>query len=105
MKRSLIAVAVALTLGVGLYAKDVKITACTADHKIAELGVTLDDRTPDSIAAEVRTAFVNAAKGLTAEAFVSREGFIAFVAGLSDEDKDSIVGIDGPPVIVAGSCK
>lgn len=105
MKSILIAFVVALTMGASLLAKDLTFTACTADQKIAELTVTLVDDASTSTEVNVRTAFVNAAKGLTAEALQARDGFVAFKAGLSAADWDAIVSLSGPPDIVAGSCK
>lgn len=105
MKTQLISLIIALALGSTLMAKDLTITACTADRKVAALGVSFVDETPANIEAEVRKAFTEAAKGLTAEELQGREGFLAFMAGLSDEDREYVAGLSGVPTITGDTCE
>lgn len=105
MKNQLIAFVIALSLGATLLAKDLALTACTSDKKEATLGVTFNDEVTAVVEGDVQKAFTDAAKGMTAEALLTREGFLAFVAGLSDEDRGYIVSITGAPEITGNSCK
>lgn len=102
--KKLIALVLALTFGATLLAKDLTYTACTSDKKVAALAVTIADDAPATVEAEVKTAFEDAAKGLTAEAPLGREGFLAFVAGLTDEARDNMA-LSGPPVLTGDNCK
>lgn len=97
--KKLLTFALFLALAVPVFAFDFNIHACTADDHSALLTLDILDGTSKEVTVDIRDVFSKVAKSLTADQLVSGEGFRAFITALSDEDKDAIQGIQGPPVI------
>lgn len=105
MKRFLAAIALVLTLAGTADAKTLNFKACTADGKPATLTAVIADTAAVAVSENVASAFTKAAAALPAERLLTTEGFRLFVAGLTDEAKQS-TELPGPPSIDAkGSCK
>lgn len=104
MKSIVIATLLSLTLAATAFAKPASFKSCTADQKVTILYVEVEEHAGESVLKNLKKAFDGAANALPASRLVTKEGFLLFVSGLSDEAK-AVTDIPQPPQIVEGSCK
>lgn len=93
-----------VSLGALAFAKDAQFTGCTSDKQSVQLSLDLVDDVSKDVEQHIQKVFADVAGRLTVDALVSRDGFTAFVAGLSEADKNAVASVEGPPSVV-GSCK
>ena len=104
MKYVAVSLAALMLASVGERAKDADFTGCTTDKKGATLTLALVDSVSATIVKDIQKAFSNAARQMSAEELVSPAGYQLFKFGLSDEDKQAVEYVYGPPVI-SNDCK
>jgi hypothetical protein len=104
VKRLVLVATLALTFATTALAKPVGFKACASDEKPVAIVIEVNDNASPTVVKNVATAFKNAAEALASERLLTVEGFRFFVAGLSEESKQSIE-IPGPPVVLEGTCK
>lgn len=106
MKKFLIALALALAISTAVIwaSVSVSVTGCTADSKQATLTLGISEDASPAVVNGIKAAFTRVASSMPAAALVSPVGYQAFAGALTEEEKDAVEELTGPPVI-SGSCK
>lgn len=84
--------------------KEGVFTGCTADKQAVQLNLDLTDNITRDVEGRLQKAFSDTAAKYRFEDLVSREGFVAFSAAVSEADKAYVAHVEGPPSST-GSCK
>ena len=102
MKRLLLALF--LSLATTAYAGDFTFVACTLDHQEVTTVLDLVNMTGHPVVEHVATAYAKAASQLSADQFMTSDGFYALTANLDETDLAAINGVSQQPA-VTGTCQ
>lgn len=103
MKRILITLVLLSVLGASALAFSASLSGCTRDSKAVTLAIGISDDATADVIRGIKEAFASVAASLPANVLVTGAGFQAFADALTDEEKEAIESLSGPPV-VSGSC-